>query len=114
MPVLLVYGIPENFGEMDLEKFWEALRYSVASVEGLNIKIDQVSVFFPPDRLKNGLGEEIIIFVKGLFQRPERTEKVRQNLAKIVAKTVKSFFPKTNTVECFVEPFNPNSGFANV
>ena len=113
MPVLIVYGIPEDAKEIELQRFWEALRDSVVAVKELDITKDQVSVFFPSDRLKEGLGEEIIVFVEGLFDWPERTKEVRKRLAEIVAETAKKFFPKTNMVECFVRPFDPGLGFAN-
>ncbi len=113
MPVLIVYGVLEDMEEKRLQRFWEALRESVQAVKELDITKDQVSVFFPPDRLEDGLGGEIIIFVESLFQRPERTKEVRKRLAKFVAGTARSFFPKANMVECFVRSFDPDSGFAD-
>ena len=112
MPVLLVYGIPKNTKVTKLSQFCENLRLVAADIKELNITVDQVSVFFPTDRLEEGLGEEIIVFVEGLFDRPERTKKVRKDLATAVAKTIRSYFSNTKMVECFVKPFNPDLGFA--
>ncbi len=113
MPVLLVYGIPDDVEKTKIEDFWEAIRNSVVAIKELEIAKDRVSVFFPPDRLEEGLGEEIIIFVEGLFQRPERTKDVRKRLAETVARTAKNFFPETNMVECFVRPLDLDLGYAS-
>lgn len=112
MPVLFVYGVPESVKEDELSRICEDLRVIVTSVKALGVTKDQVSVFFPPDRLKEGLGEEIIVFLKGLFNLPERTKEVRKVLAKVVVATIRSNFPNTKLIECFVEPFDPDSGFA--
>ena len=113
MPILLVYGIPEDVKEKQLSEFCEVLKDSVCLIKELGITKKQVSVFFPKDRLKEGLGEEIIIFVEGLFEKPERTKKVRAVLAEQMATTTKIFFSKAKLVECFVKPFNPSLGFSD-
>lgn len=57
-----------------------------------------------------GLGEEIIIEVSGLFEELERSENVRNELARKLGKVLVEFFPAA-LVECFVQSFNPSQGF---
>ncbi len=111
MPILTVQGIPANIGIEELKKLWFALRSVVASIPELKLTSEQVTVFFPPDLLQEGLGEEIIITVTGLFVRPERTEEIRNILAKKLALIAKLYFPDA-MVECLIIPFDPSQGFA--
>jgi hypothetical protein len=61
--------------------------------------------------MKKGLGEEIIVEVSGLYERPERTKEVRDGLAAALGKVVKETYPEAN-VEVFIFTFNPDaSGF---
>jgi hypothetical protein len=69
-----------------------------------------MTCLFPPDLMKYGLGEEIIIEVTGLFDKPERTDEVRQRLAKSLGENVHVLYPRAK-VECTVEVINPAKGF---
>jgi hypothetical protein len=69
-----------------------------------------VTVLFPSDMMNEGLGEEIIIEVIGLFTKPERTPAVRRRLAENLGRTVQGHFPAAQ-IECFVQPFDPHQGF---
>lgn len=89
------------------------MRQKVADIEELGLKKDQVSIFFPRDLMSQGLGEEIIVFVEGLMEKPERTNAVRRRLATNLIDEVSQSFLKTNTIECFVRPFNVNDGFCS-
>ena len=106
MPVLLVFGIPECTKQEKLKVLSRGLREAVVGVEDLGlIGIKQVSVFFPRDMMKAGLGEEIIIFVEGLFATRGRTKEVLKDLAQRLGEKVKEYFPKSS-VKCFVETFD--------
>ena len=108
MPILTIHGVPEDMPKKALERYWKDLRKEVASIPELNLKAEQVSAFFPSDRLSTGLGEEIIIFVDGLFERPDRTTEVQNELAGALVKiTAKHFRRNPLLVECFVRSFNP-------
>ena len=114
MPVVIVYGIPDDFSEEKIEhELFPDLMEAIIDIKELDLQEDQVNFFFPPERMKMGLGEEINIFVEGLFERPERTNEVRKRLAKSVAKAARKSFPKTKLMECFIRPFDPNLGFAD-
>ena len=70
-----------------------------------------MTVLFPTDMMKYGLGTEIIVEVTGLFVKPERTPEVRQRLAEALRCVIRGFFQKA-MVEVFVFPFNPAQGFS--
>ena len=113
MPVLVIYGISEQMSRK-LEEFTETLINTVAySVAELQIETSDVSVFYPKDWMPRGLGEELIIFVDGLFDKPERTEAVRGRLAEAITETAYEFFPQTGLIECFIRPFDKKQGFCS-
>ena len=115
MPIIQVMGVPEEI--QGLELLMDKLRSEAAKIKELGLSANDVTVFFPPDLVKDGLGEEIIVFVQGLFKRPNRTPKVRQELAETLALAVKTFFkkilPQCKMIEVFVTEFDPSKdGFA--
>jgi hypothetical protein len=110
MPVITVYGTPPNESEEVLKSLLKTIVNSTVSVEELGITEDDISVFFPPDRVKEGLGEEIIVFVDGLFEDPKRTQPVQNKLAREICYSCRIFFRKA-LVEVFVRSFNPAQGF---
>jgi hypothetical protein len=83
---------------------------AVETVSELELKEKDITVLFPKDYMRQGLGEEIIIDVSGLFEKPERTPEVCQKLAEKIGQTVAEMFPKSK-VECFIRTFNPSNGF---
>jgi hypothetical protein len=114
MPVLIVYGVSEEMADK-LEEYADTLINTVAhSVKELNLKSTDVSCFFPKDLMSKGLGEEIIVFVDGLFSKPERTKEVRDKLAQAVVQTTHHYFMDANLIECFIRPFDPEQGFSSL
>lgn len=111
MPVIIVYGIPEGTNEDSLKILSEKFIDITENMEELGLKNGGVSVFFPADRMKWGLGEEIIIMVEGLFEKLERTIEVKKRLARELVEATVKRFPAASLVECFVKSFDPNSGF---
>ena len=110
MPVITVSCLPKCSQRM-LKKTFDAIVQAVEGIPELGLHGEKsMTVLFPPDSMKYGLGTEIIIQVTGLFVKPERTEKVRNRLAECLGKTIKGLFPKA-MVECFVFPFDPRQGF---
>ena len=111
MPVIKVWCLPSGQTEDDLNRLHQAIVKAVVSVKELGLK-DQndMTCLFPPDLMKYGLGEEIIVEIGGLFQKPERTQEVRQQLAENVGKAVSELYPKAKT-ECFVATFDLSDGF---
>jgi len=120
MPIITVYGLP-NIAERKLTDLYERILSGILEVENLHLKKEDITVFFPPDKMDYGLGIEIIVFVDGLFEKPERTEEVRNRLAEKIGKEIRQFFlinvhekppiklPKL--IEVFIRSFNPRMGF---
>lgn len=109
MPVIYVHGIPPEATREHLEKLLGDLRQAVASVEELQITPGQVTVFFPADRVQKGLGEEIILQIEGLYERPERTPEVLNRLAAACARVTRAYFYAA-LIEVFVHTVNPVAG----
>lgn len=110
MPVIKVWCLPK-MTERRLRKLHKEIVTAVVGVEELGLKNEtEMTCLFPSDMMSYGLGEEVIVEVTGLFEKPERTEEVRNRLAIALGTTVKMVLPKA-LVECFVHPFNPKQGF---
>ncbi len=111
MPVIKVWCLPV----VDEQKIKELNQYIVRTVIGigeLGVKDEKdITCLFPLDMMKHSTGSAIVIEVTGLFEKPERTDEVRQRLAEQLGAVVESLFPATWLVECFVYPFNPSQGF---
>lgn len=110
MPVVTVWGLPERLTEDDLQAIYEDLCSAVVGVSELALTKREVTICFPTDRMAMGLGKEIIVFVDGLFEKPERILVVRGRLASCLGRTILAKFPEA-VVECFIRTFNPASGF---
>ncbi|MDP2735700.1 MAG: hypothetical protein Q8P12_05850 [bacterium] len=110
MPVIKVWCLPQQ-SEEDLNKLHQSIVAGVTSVKELGLKDEKdMTVLFPPDMMMYGLGDEVIVEISGLFVKPERTQEVRQRLAKSVGENVSVLCPNAK-VECFVQPFDPAQGF---
>jgi hypothetical protein len=112
MPVIIINGVPETTDPVKLEKLKRAIAVCVAEIEELNITAKDVSILFPRD-LSISSGKEIIVFVDGLLVKPERTRKIRQNLANVITLLIVADLDGVELVECFVRPFNPRQGFVS-
>lgn len=107
MPVIKVWCLPKGQGEADLNRLHQAIVKAVVSVRELGLYGENdMTCLFPPDLMQYGLGEEIIVEIGTLYEKPERTVEVRQRLARSVGEAVKAIYPKA-MVECFVATINP-------
>ena len=109
MPIIKVWCLPQE-SEEQLRLVHKSIVSAVVAVSELGLK-DQndMTVLFPTDMMKYGLGEEIIIEVS-LFEKPERTDEVLNRLAVNVGMSLKRIYSKAK-VECVVTTFNPRRGF---
>lgn len=113
MPIIIVYGVGKVTATQERMSLFELdLRQATASIKDLALKPDQVTCFFPGDIFRPHKGDEIIIFVEGLFEKPKRTAKVRKQLAYTLIGVAFEHLPDADFVECFIRPFDPKSGFA--
>lgn len=110
MPVVKVWGIPADETEERLKKITIEIVFSIILIRELSLGTNDITVFFPSDRMADGLGEEVIIEITGLFSKTERNDEVRQKLAINVGECLKGFYT-TAKVECFVYTFEPSQGF---
>lgn len=110
MPVIKVWCLPIK-GEEKLNKLHKAIVSAVVGVSELKLTDENdMTVLFPPDLMKYGLGSVIIIEITGLFQKKGRTREVLQKLCAEVGKSVKNLYPDAK-VECSVQTLNPQEGF---
>lgn len=112
MPIIIIYGLPDDFRQE--ENLKSKLMRVIVEIEELKLSPASISMFLPRDRLRpiEGLGEEIIILVEGLFKRTERTAEVRNKLAYKLVMAVSDFFPWSK-VKCLVKSFDPELGYAD-
>lgn len=125
MPIITVWGLSE-ISERRMIKLYENIQEAVVfGIKELELMPKDVTVLFPPDKMAYGLGDEIIVFVDGLFEKPERTDEVRSRLAEKIGKEIKFFFERhtseyevekppikmPKSIEVFIRPFNPKTGF---
>jgi len=107
MPVLILLGVPKH---QQTTKFVDALKQRIYAMEILKLTEKDISIRFISD--DGARASEIIIFIEGLFDKPERTEEVRNTLADRVAQCAKSHCREVQQVECFIHPFDQRIGFA--
>lgn len=110
MPVIKIWCLPKS-GEEELKQLHKGLVATAVNIAELGLKDENdMTMLFPPDMMKYGLGSEIIIEVTGLFEKPGRSDAVRNRLAAALGNVVKTHFPEAK-VECFVYPFPARNGF---
>jgi hypothetical protein len=93
MPIITVCGLPVYLGEDQLQSLTHRFVERIVSVEELKLTEKDITIFFPANRMMQVLGEEIIIFIDGLFEKPERTPAVRYRLSNELGLTAKHNFP---------------------
>jgi hypothetical protein len=106
LPIITIQGVPPATPSDKLEKLVADLQCIASGIPELGLSGADVSVFFPADLLSKGLGEEIIISINGLYDKPERTEEVLTTLAQRLGHRVKAFYFPEATVECVITPIN--------
>jgi hypothetical protein len=113
MPQCLISGIPPDTSEEKFVHVASKVEQIMMGIEELGIK-DRTGITcnFPPDMWKNRPTTQILMKVEGLFDKPERTDMVRQRLAKELEQGVRELFPGAELVQCFICPFDPAKGFS--
>lgn len=117
MPIVVVHGVSrlKDRSQFDLKMFLEQdLPEAVASVEELDIDPSNVTVFAPEGQTNNP--SAVVIFVEGLFQRPERTQEVLQRLAYEVREATVTFAESClvdcEAIEVILRSQNPIDGYS--
>lgn len=118
---VIVFGIPDEATETELQtklgKLMEDIVeviISIMKIYKLLIEERDIVVFFPPDRMKAGLGEEIIAFVE--CSRETEEQGVRNALALRICSEINQHYRKAR-VECIARAPDarlPQSGFHSI
>lgn len=110
MPIIKVWCLPNDLEEGDLRLLKTSIILVVGRVKELGLNKEDITVRFPRDMMDDELGAEVIAEVVGLFEKPERTDEVRNRLARDIGAILQARFPEAK-IECLVYPFNPAQGF---
>lgn len=95
MIVIQVWGLRNGLEQPVLEAFCDSLRNKTAEV--LGCRVEDVAVFFPTDHLRQGLGEELVVYIDGV----DRHEQAASKLSRGLCQLVKSDFREAK-VACFI------------
>jgi hypothetical protein len=110
MPVIKVWCLPDGLSEEQLKDLYQKIVTRTRAVEQLKLGEKDITVLFPTDHMKFGLGEEIIVEIGNLFRKPERTDEVLNRLCRELGEMIKVEFPNA-FVECTVKTINPLDGY---
>ncbi len=115
MPIIEVNLIPPQTDPEVLKKLCLDLFQAVAGVQELHLTDRDTSVLLRPDILDWGIGSELIVFVDGLFQKPERTQEVIDRLLAVIGECILAFarehVPQCTKVEVIPRVFDQANGF---
>jgi len=106
MPMIQIIGMDPNVSSAELEALVERIQIKVADLPVFMIPESEVFVFFPKDLLSEGLGEELIAEIKGLYIKQERTKEVLSTMRRAIKDELKKFtlasLPQCRSVEVFI------------
>jgi len=90
MPHIVVMGLgASEFGEESIERIEHAVTLAAMSVTELVLGATDVSFTFVYDPSVTSNKVPLVVEVKFLFDKPERTPAVRQRLADLIARAIK-------------------------
>jgi hypothetical protein len=114
MPLVEVYGFQRLAGAgVEKYEFNKSLREAVASQKEMGITSKNITVVHPCDTEEADMG--VIVIIRGLFVRKERTHDLQINTCHEVVDEVRKHLRPFNLsfVEVWVEPFDiTKHGFA--
>lgn len=110
MPFIHVFGVPNTMPRSQRVDMERDIKTLVAGIPELEIMEKQVTCYlWSPIEFVG----DVFVKVEGLFEKPKRTEEVRNRLARELVKIARSYFPKPFLCECLIDPpFNPAWGYA--
>ncbi|MBU0531200.1 hypothetical protein KJ910_01750 [Patescibacteria group bacterium] len=84
MPIIEIWGIPDDVSEQELDELIKQTQLAVADVYKLCVKPSQTTVRILRDLVQKGIGEELQARALSIFDKPpgkpERTSEVCQEL----------------------------------
>lgn len=117
MPVITIYGIPDKAGFIG-PYLTDKLKQAVSEISELEIGPEHISVLYPRQHPDAEHESDIIAYVD-IFDRPRRTDEVRQRLAEEVCGALAAFANnnRANTraklIEVFIRPLQEEDGFSS-
>jgi hypothetical protein len=105
MPIVKVWLLPKGKEQEWYDKLWEDLFDAFGKVPELGLSRDNpksVTINFPDDHSKKGLGEFTWIEVERMFNKPERTLEVKFRLARELGLVLRRHLPDLKFTEVFV------------
>lgn len=110
MPLIVVYNLSQSDfkEEGKIEKIEEAIFKAIRNTPELELTLNDVSWSFPQDPTISSNKIMVSIIVELLFDKPKRTLKVRQDLARRIAEAFRSVpGNEARKVEVAVKRFDP-------
>lgn len=116
-PLIKVWCLPADQSEQNLRKLHQAIVASMVGIPELELKgeNDMVCVF-PPDLMKYGLGDEIIIEVtRVIIKHEERRSSFRvcDEIEVKLENCIRRLYPDAKVVECTVDLYRPRKNTAD-
>lgn len=104
MPLITVWNAHQTYDKVK----WDIID-ACLGIEELGLKKPaEVSVCFVPDMDPSWVEETVVVVVELLFDKPGRTQAVRQRLAEAIGRAIKdSTVGHNRPVEVAVKRFNP-------
>lgn len=116
MPIVIVRGLLPSTTPEQIATLAKLVRAAFVEVPEFNIKEDDVFVDYTFRKYENDIGPNFAINVHGLFDKPERTEDVRNELAGLLATAVIRFATEAYGPDIFIAtaqldpPWNTKKG----
>ena len=112
MLVIKVWCLPLEQTEDDLNRLHQAIVAAVVSTTELGLKSEKnMLCLFPSDRMKYGLGQEILIEISGLRNDSEEKQGIRRQIRRYlrasVGESVKMIYPEA-IVQCDTTIIDPS------
>ena len=106
MPVIEVSLLPTDTSQDVLEALYDRLWVAVESIPALGLtkaRPHDITILFPFDLMKKGIGEYFLIRVGELTPKTERTYEVRKSLGEALRSALLEFFPNAKFIEVIVK-----------
>lgn len=116
MPHIVIQNLTNDDFE-EIEKIEEAITKTIVAIPKLGLKKDDISYHFPKDTSVISDDVPVVIIVELLFEKPERTKEVRDQMAKAISEAFRKtafVYRNIKSVEVAVKRFDPNKdGFCS-
>lgn len=109
MPVVKVWLLPRG-EQKEMEQLIFNIIDTIRAIPEMGLSSrDDVTVLMPADLVKMGVGDELIVEITKVFDKPERTQEVLGMLANrvglVLADYALNHIPQCKFVEVFLETF---------